>query len=140
MRTEVPLASPQPILTRVRQAFGTRTWTGGESPRITSAALRQYRHGRRPVGTTWRRYAGGTETTPSTSRYPPLRCGNLESRMIVSHDTVDGGSAGAERAAEPVSAARARATMSDPIRMPHHVYTAKTPGVRGSAFSAGGVI
>jgi hypothetical protein len=62
--------------------------------------------------------------------------------MIVSHDTVDGGSAGADRAAAPVSAASARATMSDPIRMALiTVYTSNTPGVPDSSeTSAGGVI
>jgi hypothetical protein len=62
--------------------------------------------------------------------------------MIVSHDTVDGGGAGADGAPVPVSAARAKATMCNPIRMRLiAVYISKSPGVPDSAaFSAGGGI
>ena len=62
---------PHSIATRRRHALGTRTVTGPAFAWTTSPAFRQNPHGRVYERTTWARYAGGTDTTLSTTRWPP---------------------------------------------------------------------
>ena len=102
IRSELTAGLPLPhvIAARVRHARGTLTVTGDRLARTTRPAFSQYGHRPPEMRTTCGMYAGGTEITPSTCRYPSAK-GDLGRRMTWSHVTTSctlGG--GAETAAE----------------------------------------
>ena len=105
----MPVLFPQVIAARVRQARGTLTVTSGAPARTTSPAFRQYGHCRFPDETICWRNAGGTETTPSTTRYPPP-LPDLTRRITSSQGTVRGAVSGAALTVAPAGSASATAT------------------------------
>ena len=80
------LALPHVIAARVRHAFGTLTVTGDRPARTTKPAFSQSGHRPPEMRTTCGMYAGGTEITPRTRRYPSAK-GDFGRRMIWSHAT-----------------------------------------------------
>src|SRR6266566_8510096 len=107
---------PQLIAARFRHALGTLTVTGALPLRTTSPAFIQYTQGAK-LGTCTgcARYGGGTETYPSTGRYPSWRA-DFTGPISWSQPTVGKGEGGAARAATPVKAESAMAAKRAAIR------------------------
>jgi hypothetical protein len=102
IRSELTAGLPLPhvMAARVRHARGTLTVTADGPARTTRPAFSQYGHRPPGVRTTCGMYAGGTEITPRTRRYPSAK-GDFGRRMTWSHATTSctlGGAA--ETAAE----------------------------------------
>ncbi len=83
------LPLPHVIAARARHACGTLTMTGARLARTAKPAFSPYGQRSPGVRTTCGMYAGGTEITPRTRRYPPAK-GDFGWRMIWSHVTTSG--------------------------------------------------
>jgi len=82
---------PQLIAARFRHALGTLTVTGALPLRTTSPAFIQYLQGAKlGTRTGCARYGGGTETYPSTGRYPSWACRFHRADFLVAADRRQG--------------------------------------------------
>src|SRR2546423_3419651 len=117
MRSLLTIAlSPQVMATRLRQAFATVTTTAGLPPRTPRPLFVKNGHALFREGMTCGRYAGGTETVPRTTRFPPAWPERSRPTIPVQL-TVGGAFALAAIAAKVIAPARANNAIAAPVRV-----------------------